>query len=75
MDFDLVTKNARLQGIPLEEIAIFYSNLTLDEKDAMRAEKLITHDTGPGTAIARFQADGTAAFPERATGVHYLAAD
>ena len=75
VDFDVVRENARRQGVSLDQIAIFYANLTSAEKSTMSEQNLITHDTGEGMVIARFRADGSVAFPEKATAIHYLAAD
>jgi hypothetical protein len=74
VDFDLITEHANKQGIPLDQIAIFYADLTEAEKAVMRAARLVTHEA-EGTFIARFDPLGKPAFPEKATGVYYLAAD
>lgn len=72
-DIEEVKRNAYAQGVALSEIAIFYDGLTDDEKDLMREQNLITHENG-GSVIARFAEGGEALFPEKITGVHYLAA-
>jgi hypothetical protein len=76
VNFDEVRVNARSSGVDLHSIAIVYANLSPAEKQMMHSEGLITHEAPEsGTVIAHFRADTSAAFPDKATGVLYLAAD
>ncbi len=72
VDFDEVRKNAAAQGVPLSEIAIFYENLADDEIAALEQQGLITDRTAR-RVVARFAADGSALFPEKAVSVYSLA--
>ncbi len=49
----LASAAARKQGVSLDQIAIFYSNLTSVEKSTMSEQNLVTHDAGEGMVIAR----------------------
>jgi hypothetical protein len=57
----------------LSEIAIFYSELSDNEKDFMRERNLITNDNG-NIVIAKFTNDGEALFPNKIKGVYSLSA-
>lgn len=74
VDFAAVKRNASEQGVPLDSIAIMYEGLSRGEVKTMRKLSLITHEGGKGV-IAKFPTDGNPLFPEKATGIHYLAAD
>ena len=73
VDFDAVRANAAKEGIPLNEIAIVYRNLTEIEIAQMQEFCLITHPS-EDSVIAKFMEDGTAMFPGKAEAVLYLAA-
>lgn len=73
-DIETVKKNAKAQGIVLQQIAILYDGLTDEEKNALRALHLLKSESG-SSAIAAFSDCGDALFPEKIKGVHYLAAD
>lgn len=74
LDFAEIIKNARLQGIPLEQISIVYEGLSKDQIAFMAGQALLVTDLANGGCIGRFGADGFVAFPERATSVLYLGA-
>lgn len=73
-DIESVKQNAKAQDIVLQRIAILYDGLTDDEKDTLRALDLLKVENG-STVIGAFTDCGDALFPQKITGVHYLAAD
>ena len=73
VDIDLIKQNALAEGIALREIAIIYAGLTSQEKNLMQQQHLVKSDNG-NTVLATFTDSGVALFPEKITGVHYLAA-
>lgn len=73
VDFGSVRLNAAADGIPASEIAVFYQGLTPAERLSLKDAGLMVHET-EGTVIARLAADGNQPFPEKAIGVHTLAA-
>jgi hypothetical protein len=74
VDIETVKMNAILQGIALQEITILYVGLDESEKSRLRALEVLKYESG-NTAIATFTESGDALFPEKITGVTYLAAD
>lgn len=73
VDFDAIRKNAANEGISLQQIAIFYKDLSPGEIAVMEEFCLITDRTGD-SIVARFTENGDAMFPQKATGVYYLGA-
>lgn len=71
VDFAAVRLNAKEEGIPLSEIAIFYRGLTEDEITTLGS--LVTHRNGEVT-IAKFPTDEKELFPNKAFGVYSLSA-
>lgn len=73
VNFKEVIKNAKEQGVDLQEIAIFYEGLTDEEIKLLGNHQLITHTSG-STTIAKFPKSGLPIIQSKATGVHYLGA-
>jgi hypothetical protein len=74
VNIEEIKKNAIAQGVVLQEIAILYVGLNDQEKTLLKALNLLKLETG-NTVIATFTQAGDALFPEKITGVQYLAAD
>lgn len=74
VDFDAVMRNARRDGIDLQEIAIKYEGLTADELSELGAHQEVTHDLGTGSILAKFPAEGMPLFPSKAVSVLHLGA-
>jgi hypothetical protein len=72
LDFDEIRKNAKIDGIPLGEICIFYDGLTDEQVSEMDRSGLIA-DKASRRIMARFAPDGSVMFPEKAVGVYTLA--
>ena len=68
-----VRRNAKLQGIPLAEIALIYRNLTTYERNSLQEWNLLVYD-GPATVVARLTETGDALFEDKVTDVYYLGA-
>ena len=74
IDIEAIKRNAKSQGIVLQQIALLYAGLSDDEKSQLRALNLLKIEAG-NTTIATFDDAGDALFPEKITGAEYLAAD
>jgi hypothetical protein len=74
IDFAEVMRNAKEQGIDLQEITIQYENLMPDELDALASSQIIVSQLPGGGLLAKFPENGEPLFPHRATGVIYLGA-
>ena len=74
IDFAEVMRNAKEQGIDLQEITIKYENLTPDELDVLASSQIIVSQLPGGGLLAKFPKNGEPLFPNRATDVLYLGA-
>lgn len=74
VDFPAVIRNAAAQGVPLQEIAIFYKGLSEAERFELETFQAITDDLGDGTVIAKFPPTGLPRIPEKAESVLHLGA-
>jgi hypothetical protein len=70
VDFEAVRRNAAIQGLDLQEIAIIYEGLSEEELQTLEACGLVgRHLEARGSVLGRFTKDGEALFPTKAAGV------
>lgn len=73
VDFKAIMKNAKEQGVDIQQIAIHYEGLTVEEIEMLGNHQVITHNSGT-VVLAKFPEEGMPILQSKATSVFYLGA-
>jgi hypothetical protein len=73
VDFEQVFKNATADGIDLNQITLFYTDLTLEEIDELKRHSLFV-SASQKCVMGKFNKEGLALFPNKVSSVYSLGA-